>query len=61
MTAKELIDYLSHFDPDSDVWFWGINTKQKIGYQMRRVICITGDENPIIVMEIDKEEEIKGV
>lgn len=54
MTAKELIDYLARWPSDSDVSFAAIRVKQRIGYQAKRIVCITDDTTPVIILEVDE-------
>ena len=66
MTAKELIDYLSNLDPESNVSIVAVNRKRKVGYKGDHVMFITDETEPepdiTLVIDIEtplreKEEE----
>lgn len=56
MNTKELIEYLSGFDPDTGVCFVAADVKNRIKFDVEFIYAITDMKEPFICLEIGESE-----
>lgn len=56
MKTRELIEYLSRFDPETDTAFLVLNPPARIIYQLEAVVALTDGDKPVIGLEIGDAE-----
>lgn len=54
MTTKELIEYLSGFDPDENVSALILDLKQRLAYKVDRYQLMTDAGFPVLLFELGK-------
>lgn len=58
MKTRELIEYLSGFDPETDTAFLVLNPPARIIYQLEAIIALTDGDRPVISLEIGEGEPL---
>jgi len=56
MKTRELIEYLSRFDPETDTAFLVLNPPARIIFQLEAVVALTDGDKPVIGLEIGDGE-----
>ena len=58
VTAKEMIEYLQSFPPESEIKILVIDThgERKFAFGIENLMMITDDEMPIVILDIDRND-----